>query len=131
MLDGNHAEALASLRAWAPTNGMATVRQNTMRCLSSVRFNTLDGTSTMEVQLMDPNFKPFLNTKVDFSVSNLQLERSGVLPRLALRKPEDDPSGSVDFVCSEIVSGPATPTPCCCWTCVYAGAVVGLDTHLH
>ncbi len=130
MLDGNHAGALASLRAWASANGMATARQNTIPPLSSVHFNTLDGTRTVEVQLVDPNYKTFL-TKVDFSVNNLQLERNGPLPRLALKKPLDDPSGSVDSVCSEIVRGSATLAPCCCWACVNAGAVFGLGTLLY
>jgi hypothetical protein len=135
VLDGNHAGALASLRTWASANGMATVRQNTILPLSSVHFNTLDGTSTVEVQLVDPNYKTFL-TKVDFSVNNLQLERNGPLPCLALKKPKDDTSASVDSVCSEIVRGPPLVASAfvsgLCWTahCSTPSCVTSLS-HSH
>ncbi len=104
VVDGDHAGALVALRAWATANEIATVRQNTLPPLSYVFLRSLDGSTEVEVQLVNPAYKTF-QTPVDFNVNNLKVERNGRLVQLALKKPTQENAGTVDSVCSDIVSG--------------------------
>lgn len=104
VVDGDHAGALVALRAWATANEIATVRQNTLPPLSSVFLRSLDGSTEVEVQLVNPAYKTF-QTPVDFNVNNLKVERNGRLVQLALKKPTQENAGTVDSVCSDIAAG--------------------------
>ncbi len=102
VLDRDHMSALASLRSWALKNGMASVSQFSKKMLSSVHLKTLDGATSIEVQLVDTDFKHFLLT--DCNVNNLKLVRNGHVAHLALKRPAQANAGTVDAACSEIVS---------------------------
>ncbi len=104
IVNGDHAAALAHLRAWASTVGFVTVKQKVQRKLSLVFFQLLDGTSLLEVQLVDP---AGFDTPVDFNVNNLKVVQDVAhnIIRLELKKKDQTNAGSVTTVCRDIVSG--------------------------
>ena len=106
VVDGDHASALAALRAWAHTQGITTIRQSSCAPLSSVFLKSLDGASDVEVQLVNPAYKTF-QTPVDFNVNNLKVVRDTGLNilRLELKKPSQSGVGTVMSVCQDIVRG--------------------------